>query len=1265
VTFRPVPGNKIGPYDVVMELARGGMAQVLLARDQQLGRDVALKLLSPELSEDPGFRTRFLREARVAAALEHPNVVPVYDSGEFEGLLYIVMRYVPGPDLREVLKKGPLEPERALHILGQVAAALDAAHQAGLVHRDVKPGNVLLVEPATPGQSEHAYLTDFGLVWRPVAADERTDPGGLLGTPNYAAPEQLQGKPVDGRADVYALGSVLYACLTGQPPFPRDSTLAAVAAHLHEPPPRPTQLRPELPAAMDAIIVQAMAKEREDRPRTCTELIRAAREALRGGISPGVVVPARVGGLPLPLTSFVGRDPDMRRIEQAIDGSRVVTLLGIGGAGKSRLAVEVARRQAQIPDAIYLDVGTTPTGGVAAAIQTALASTPSDAAVLLLLDECERRIGELADVLTGLLAARPEARVLATSREPLSVPGEVTIQVPPLPCPEHTNDLGVLATAAGRLFWDRATAADPDLEADSQTLRLVARICRSLDGIPLALELAASRARSLPLERIATQAAASPTDISATAGRSRHQSLASVIDGTYSLLDAEARELFCALSVFAAPFGLGDIEAVCGGDADLVDSLGVLVDRSLVIVQRAGRRTRYRLLTPLARFAADRLADSGDELRVRRQHALHYFTPLVAGGETLGSAASAEAHRSLDWATRTQVDAQVQRLAGQAAVVLGEWDTAVDLLDPVADDDPVVLEALGVALCKASSTTPDNVTYRRGQGLLERSISLEPRASVLAALAGSWKGTDDVLARSLYQQALVLDPTDTYALGNVLEYEILASGSLAPVDDRRDQLRVAIQHCRHQAAEGANLPWAYYDQGKLLALISEELPAATALLEAVRSSANRHPLTTTLRSLRRIADVAGPAHPVTTATAVLELLARSRSRDAHETEPTTRTLGLQSPVLVLAGDSATPLHRATTERSADVVSALAGFRGSVVSGGTTTGISALAGDVGAALPEVQVVGYTPAFPPDDAAFEHDLRRYRQIRRTDTTNRFGPAEPLLYWTDVLDSNIPPSQVCVLGIGGGELAAFEYRLALTLGGYVGVLRESGREGSELLAAASWSESDRLFEVPADVDGIRRFLRRCAVLPDELTKPATPGTTEHAGPRRAPGGRSGRVLATILFTDIVGSTELAARLGDAAWRDLLQRHHAIVRTELTRFEGDELDTAGDGFFVTFDGPAPAVRAAAAIGDALAPLDLEIRAGVHTGEFEVADEKLAGIAVSVGARISALAAPGEVLVSSTVKDLVAGSGLHFEDRGEHQLKGVPDVWHLYALVR
>jgi class 3 adenylate cyclase len=182
------------------------------------------------------------------------------------------------------------------------------------------------------------------------------------------------------------------------------------------------------------------------------------------------------------------------------------------------------------------------------------------------------------------------------------------------------------------------------------------------------------------------------------------------------------------------------------------------------------------------------------------------------------------------------------------------------------------------------------------------------------------------------------------------------------------------------------------------------------------------------------------------------------------------------------------------------------------------------------------------------------------------------------------------------------------------------------------------------------------------DDETHRATMEATRGFVSRLVEGAAPERVLATVLFTDIVGSTEIAARLGDSGWRGLLERHHAAVRRELARFAGRELDTAGDGFFAAFDGPARAVRAAIAIRESLQALDVEIRAGVHTGECEVSDGKIVGVAVSIGARIASLAAPGEVLVSSTVKDLVAGSGLRFDDRGEHQLKGLAEPWHVFA---
>jgi serine/threonine-protein kinase len=260
------------------------MGVVYRAYDARLKRSVALKLVAPELSEDVRFRERFLSESELAASLEHPNVVPIHDAGEVSGQLYLAMRHVDGTDLKSLLseEEGALEPRRALALLTQVADALDAAHERGLVHRDVKPSNVLL------DSQEHVYLADFGLSRR-LADEGIADGQGLsLGTPAYVAPEQIEGGEVDGRADLYSLGCLLYECLTGERPFPRDSELAVLWAHAQEEPPKASVRNPALPQAIDAVVACAMAKEPDERYATGAELVGAAREAL--GLREVVVV---------------------------------------------------------------------------------------------------------------------------------------------------------------------------------------------------------------------------------------------------------------------------------------------------------------------------------------------------------------------------------------------------------------------------------------------------------------------------------------------------------------------------------------------------------------------------------------------------------------------------------------------------------------------------------------------------------------------------------------------------------------------------------------------------------------------------------------------------------------------------------------------------------------------------------------------------------------------------------------------------------------
>jgi WD40 repeat protein/tRNA A-37 threonylcarbamoyl transferase component Bud32 len=276
VSDDPRVGTELAGYRIESLLGFGGMSVVYLAEDLRLKRRVALKLLAASLAKDTSFRDRFLRESELAASIDHPNIIPIYEAGTTEDLLFIAMRYVEGGDLKERLHRGRLDPADATDVLAQLASALDTAHARGLVHRDVKPSNVLLDTGARPDGSDHVYLADFGLTKRVSEETGIGENGQLMGTIDYVAPEQIAGDEIDGRADVYALGCVLYECLVGQPPFKRNSDIAVVFAHLESEPPAPSARRPELPAALDTVIARALAKEPEHRYPSCREFARAA-----------------------------------------------------------------------------------------------------------------------------------------------------------------------------------------------------------------------------------------------------------------------------------------------------------------------------------------------------------------------------------------------------------------------------------------------------------------------------------------------------------------------------------------------------------------------------------------------------------------------------------------------------------------------------------------------------------------------------------------------------------------------------------------------------------------------------------------------------------------------------------------------------------------------------------------------------------------------------------------------------------------------------
>jgi predicted ATPase/predicted Ser/Thr protein kinase len=656
-------GSRLGAYVVQGELGRGGMGHVYLAEHVSMGRKAALKLLAPELAGDEAFRERFVRESQLIAAIEHPNMIPIYDAGEVDGVLFIAMRYVDGYDLNELIKReGPLEAERALEIVGQAAAALDAAHAREIVHRDVKPGNILIDK-----LTGRAFLTDFGVAKR--ARTQATQAGLFVGTADYASPEQIQGQETGPPTDVYALGCVLYESFTGEPPYPKDTDVAVMYGHLLDTPPLVTAKRPDLAPGLDGVVATALAKEAGNRFGSCGELVAAASLALRGGtvvrappraepLAAAHVTHRRRGALPSPATALIGRERELKEAVEALrqDAVRLVTLTGPGGTGKTRLALDVASALAvDFPDGVCF-VGLANVNdpalvlpAVAAALN--LEETAPDARdpaagdtvlealrlqlgnerLLLLLDNFEHLL-PAAPLVADLIGAVAGLKVLATSRAVLRLRGEQEHPVAPfdLPDPDAAGSDAIGASPAVRLFVDRALDARPGFVLTAENAPAVAEICRRLDGLPLAIELAAARMKLLTPQAVAARLENRLQLLTGGARDlpSRHQTLRGTIDWSYDLLDSSAQTLLARLGVFVGGFSLEAAELVCGSEElppDLiVDALSFLAAESLVRRRDdADGEVRFELLETIKEYALFRLIERRELDELRRRHAAY------------------------------------------------------------------------------------------------------------------------------------------------------------------------------------------------------------------------------------------------------------------------------------------------------------------------------------------------------------------------------------------------------------------------------------------------------------------------------------------------------------------------------------------------------------------------------------------------------------------------------------------------------------------
>ncbi|HYE17970.1 MAG TPA: protein kinase, partial [Tepidisphaeraceae bacterium] len=668
----PGPGSRLGQYEIVHTAGVGGMGVVYLARDPDLERDVAIKLLKAAkdtaAAPDAEAAERFLREARSAARLNHPNTVAVYQVGRHEGLIFIAMEWVDGGSMAEHLRHHLfLDWREATAAVRDAAAGLAAAHRAGIVHRDLKPANLMRTRGGV------VKVTDFGLARVLDAKSELTHAGTILGTPAYLSPEQCRGEPATIASDVYALGCAFFTLLTSRPPYDAPNLPGMLHCHLNTPFPDARMFADDIPDAVLSIVERSTRKDPAGRYPSADVMLADLEAALgdrpiAAALPETIVTPPPVGlaaaiapapgaagpppnNLPEPTTSFVGRTRELAEARDLIGRHRLVTLLGPGGTGKTRLSLKLGRdvmalfaggvwqvelaaltgeTADAVPQAIAAALGVRPPAGKSAL--GAVIEWVGDKGCLLILDNCEHLIDACADAAAAVLKQCAGARIVATSRQPLGVAGEVELRVPALAAPAS----GVIGPAelaevdAVRLFVDRAAQARPGFALVADNAAAVADICRRLDGIPLAIELAAARVKALGPAQIAARL----TDafgLLTTGPRTvlpRQRTLRALIDWSYELLSHEERVVLARLSVFAGSWALESAEAVvAGGEVDaggVMDVLASLVDKSLVVMDERGGEARYRMLETIRQYAAERLDASGERAEVEGRHLDHF-----------------------------------------------------------------------------------------------------------------------------------------------------------------------------------------------------------------------------------------------------------------------------------------------------------------------------------------------------------------------------------------------------------------------------------------------------------------------------------------------------------------------------------------------------------------------------------------------------------------------------------------------------------------
>ena len=849
-------GESFAHYKIIELLGTGGMGEVYLAKDSQLKRLAALKVLPSAVARDAGRMHRFVQEARAASALNHPNILTIYEIGESLGLRFIAAEYVQGETLRERLSCENLSLSDALDIAIQIAAALKAAHSSGIIHRDIKPENVMIRADGI------VKVLDFGLAKlseppdpasglnidtkAPTIAQVKTQSGMILGTVAYMSPEQARGKAVDARSDIFSLGIVLYEMLTGFNPFKSETTADILAAVLHREPVSLSVVKPDVPEELSRLVAKTLHKDCAERYQSAKELLtdlktlqkrlefeaesfreegkekKGEKEKRRKGeeekeivlldISPSPRLPVSPSQLPPNnltenLSPIIGREKEIAEITELLkrDDARLLTLTGVGGTGKTRLAREVAHRMLKdfsdgvffvelasitqpelVAASIAQPLGVKEAGGKP--ILEILGDYLRERNLLLVIDNFEQVI-DAAPNIAKLLAAANRLKILVTSRALLYLSKEREYIVPPLDMPTEAASVSLAELSnyeAVKLFVERARGAKPKFALSEENAGSVAEICARLDGLPLAIELAAARIKILSPQMILTKL---ENSLKLLTGGSRdlparQQTMSAAVQWSYELLSEDEKCLFRRLSVFAGGFTLETAESVTEGEKgrsgeakidsgasknlgisdengkngeenpvapnispspllpvslSVLDGITSLVDKSLLVSkEQSDGEARFRMLEVVREYALEFLETSGEAETARRRHAEYFLAlgeeaePHLQGAESIAWLDRLEAeHDNLRAALRWVLEHDAGKAAALAAAIRNFWILHCHFTEG--------RESLKAALERGSLDAPSAVRFKLLNVL-----------GLLARMQGDYSA-----ARKLYEGSLV------------------------------------------------------------------------------------------------------------------------------------------------------------------------------------------------------------------------------------------------------------------------------------------------------------------------------------------------------------------------------------------------------------------------------------------------------------------------------------------------------------------------------